>query len=356
MELKTYVKRFVRAGVAAYRTRRLHAKEKARATAAYQAIVSHNPSHALNTSQRRSIRTYSTDVLGSSCFAPWLETYSAYRGGFLEGWIPWNYFVGILLPRWTRYHNIDSKIFTRRLLGTEGVPDIAYYFNGFWLDRDHAPIPTAELKERIFSKTDAVFVKQDRSLQGLGVWKVDKSEFDAEKLAKLGDLVVQLPIKQHPFFERFTPHSVATLRITTVKEAGRPAARKASYLRLARHGAPLVRSAASIRVSIVDSQGTLDERGADSTWKSLTAHPDSGTPFGGAIVPGYKRAVDFCQTLHDQNPFTVLIGWDIAIDPSEHPVLMEWNQGRADIIFSEASIGPCFKGLGWENIWKHRNS
>jgi hypothetical protein len=54
--------------------------------------------------------------------------------------------------------------------------------------------------------------------------------------------------------------------------------------------------------------------------------------------------------------FTVLIGWDIAIGLSEHPILMEWNQGRADIKLSKASFGPCFNGLGWENNWKYRNS
>ena len=59
-----------------------------------------------------------------------------------------------------------------------------------------------------------------------------------------------------------------------------------------------------------------------------------------------------CEQLHDQSPFSVLIGWDLAIDPSGAPVLMEWNEGAAAIAFAEASLGPCFKTLGWENEWR----
>ncbi|KLK92228.1 hypothetical protein AA309_15675 [Microvirga vignae] len=314
--------------------------------------MSQDPSRALSATQQRIIRDYSKDVLGDFAFATWLETYTAYRGKFLEGWIPLNYYTCVLVPSWTRYHDIDAKISTRRILGSEQIPDIAYHFNGFWLDHDYREISPRNLRDLVFAHADAVFAKLDRSSQGRGVWKIKNTEFDPEKLAHMGDLVLQSPIQQHPFYDRFSSESVATLRITTVKEPGRPALMKASTLRVARHGAEIVRSDASIRVPIIDDQWTLSERGADSGWASLAAHPDSGSTFAGAVVPGFERAVALCQKLHDQSPVSMLIGWDIAIDRSEAPVLMEWNQGRADVKFHEAAIGPCFKGLGSEEVWK----
>lgn len=274
------------------------------------------------------------------------------RGEFLEGWIPGNYLSKVLVPSWTRYSRIDAKNLARRVLGTDLIPDLAYHFNGSWIDRDHQHIPPADLKARILSDHDAVFVRLNRSSRGRGVWKIDRSDFDAEKLAALGDFVIHSPIQQHPFFDRFSADSVATLRITTVKQRGLRAVKKASYLRLGRSGAQHIRSDAQFRIPIVDDLGTLGPRGADASWASFSAHPDSNEEFSGQLVPGFESAVQLCETLHDQTPVTILIGWDIAIDPAGMPVLMEWNQGAAATKFSEASVGPCFRNLGWEDIWR----
>jgi hypothetical protein len=240
------------------------------------------------------------------------------------------------------------------MLGTERVPDVAYHVNGCWLDRDYRPIATADLNRALFSDGDAVFLKLDRSSRGEGVWKVRRSEFDPGKVAALGDFVVQSPIEQHAFFDRFNTDSVATVRITTVKPPGLQATKKAAYVRIGRRGADHIRSDAQIRVPVVDDRGTMGARGADASWRSFEAHPDSNAEFAGQAIPGFEDAVRMCETMHDQTPVTVLIGWDIAIDRAGTPQLMEWNQGPAATKFSEASVGPCFKGLGWEDVWKQR--
>ena len=137
----------------------------------------------------------------------------------------------------------------------------------------------------------------------------------------------------------------------TVKPPGQSASAKASYLRLGHGGAALV-NADAIRVPIVDDRGTLSERAADASWRTLSVHPDSQVAFSGKQIPGFQRAAAMCKQLHDESPFSVLIGWDLAIDPSGAPVLMEWNEGAAAIAFAEASLGPCFTDLGWENAWR----
>jgi hypothetical protein len=47
-------------------------------------------------------------------------------------------------------------------------------------------------------------------------------------------------------------------------------------------------------------------------------------------------------------PHFTIIGWDIAISDNDRIELLEWNANRPEIKLSEATIGPCFLGLGWE--------
>jgi hypothetical protein len=345
------LKRVVRERIEAGKTRRFHARDNAKAKAAYQAIVTQDPSRTLSATSKKRIKEYSNDVFGSPKFAPWLEVYSAHRGRFIEGWIPENYFMKVLVPSWTRYNNIDAKTIARRILGTESIPDLAYYINGFWIYREHRHLDTAKLVDHLFADTEAIFFKIDGPAQGKGVQRVTRSEFDHERLSRLGNFVVQAAIEQHPLFDQFTPDSVASLRITTVKPPGHSAKNKASILRLG-HGGATILTADAIRVPVVDDQGSLSERAADARWISHTVHPDSQVAFSGKRIPEFQRAVAMCEKLHDESPFTTLIGWDIAIDRNSAPVIMEWNQGVAGIALSEASLGPCFKNLGWDNIWR----
>lgn len=347
------LKRFVRGRQAAAKTRRFHDQMNAWARTCYASLVTQNPESDLSSAQRKQIKEYSKDIFGSDIFAPWLEVYTAYRGQFIAGWIPENYYRKDVARTLGSYNYLTGKLITRQLLGTESIPDLAYYINGFWLDRERGHLEPSSLKEYLFAQDDAVFIKTDRGARGEGVQKVVRTEFDPEKLSRLGDFVVQSPIEQHPFFASFTPSSVATLRIMTLKAPAQRAKHKASTLFLGRDGATIVtRDALKIPV---DAQGMLLERAIiDATWESFTTHPDNQRAFYGERIPGFERAIATCEKLHDENPYARLIGWDVAIDRSAAPVLMEWNQVWGGIALSEASLGPCFSNLGWEDVWREQ--
>ena len=51
-------------------------------------------------------------------------------------------------------------------------------------------------------------------------------------------------------------------------------------------------------------------------------------------------------------PYARCIGWDVTVDSEEKVNLMEWNGEHNDIKFAEATQGPCFLGLGWEELRK----
>lgn len=341
-----------------YRARQRLASRVARANTMarndYQRIVALQPEAALSSVEMRRIRTYAADVLGSDLHAPGLFVYAAWRGEFLEGWIPRSYHHAIMIPSWTPFPGYDRKTFTRRILVNPPVTDLAYFIRGFWLDSHYKPISRDAVSGILFDTRGHVFVKTDSSLRGLGVSRVAAGAFNLQSIERLGDLVVQAPIRQNQWFDSFTPDSVATIRITTVKMPGNPAEARACYLRLARAGADLVRSEDSIRVPIDQPSGALWSTGVTADWRTLKAHPDSNHAFEGAIIPRFDHLLQFCLDQHDSTPISGLIGWDITLDQDDNPVLIEFNQGRAGIAFTETVCGPCFLGLGLENIWRTR--
>jgi hypothetical protein len=143
---------------------------------------------------------------------------------------------------------------------------------------------------------------------------------------------------------------VATLRITTTRDGVGAVGPRAAYLRLGRKTTQWIRSDDSMRISVVDGEGTLSPHGFTQDWKRWTVHPDTGAAFAGQRIPCFAAAVSACVALHRRAPHFGIVGWDVAVDADERVRLLEWNGVHCDIKFSEATTGPCFTGLGWEDL------
>lgn len=159
-------------------------------------------------------------------------------------------------------------------------------------------------------------------------------------------------ISQHEFFAEFHRDSVATLRLTTVVERGGQASLRAAYLRLGAGRETHVRSASHLRIPICATTGKLFAEGYTVNWERIAAHPDTGIPFEGKTIPNFEACVKLALELQAKVPFAGCVGWDMALDTDGRPIVMEWNGAHNDIKFSEATTGPCFTDLGWENLWK----
>ena len=205
---------------------------------------------------------YSVEVFGSKRFAPWLYVYSAFRGEFKEGWIPDNFYVKTVCPRINSKelrHMTDYKSFSNVVLKTEALPDIAYYIDGIFYDREFSIIGINTLREQIFSSHTEVFVKKDNSGGGgTGVAKLTEGKFNEGEFQRIGNCVIQFSIKQHEFFEEIISGSVATVRITTAKDKKGKIDLRAAFLRLSRKDASWVLGKDEIDVAIANDSGELD--------------------------------------------------------------------------------------------------
>lgn len=309
----------------------------------------------LSVADSKKAEEYAITVLGSVDFAPWLKLYTAFRGEFLEGWIPDNYLGRVVCPSINgNLRDLGKyKTLTKRILQTDSIPDLAYFVKGNWILESGVLSSLSEVKSLCFDQYPYVFLKKNFSFQGNGVVKLRCEDFFKFDFSQAGDFVIQSPIFQHSFMEEISPAAVATLRITTVKAPFQAAKNKLCGLRIGRIGMEYINTHDGISVPITREEGRFFSTANTSDWTILEKHPDTGVYFEGKVIPHFHKAVALCKQLHDRVPHFQLIGWDAAITESGEVSIMDWSIGEPGIAFSESAFGPHFQGLGWENLWKN---
>jgi hypothetical protein len=299
---------------------------------------------------------YATEVLGWRGYAPWLHVYAAIAGEFREGWIPDNYYGKVVLPAVQGPYGEVSRLkpLSRRLLQSDLLADVAYWVNGGLYGRDLEHLDRADLTSVLFADSDRVVFKSDDSVQGQGVFVLDRSGFRADDIDRLPSGVFQNYVRQHPLFAGFTPSSVATMRITTTVTDDGGCRVRAAYLRFGRWSDTHVKTSSHLRVAVDVESGRFADEGYTTEWLTVTEHPDTTVKFAGNLVPEFGKCKAAVVELHRRMPFARSVGWDVIVDTDDEVRVLEWNAGHNDIKFSEATQGPCFSDMGWETLWRRR--
>jgi len=350
--LKQIIIRPVKALLNEYSLMRLHGYHEKMALKALNVIEKQNGK--LNVRYKRTADIYSQEVFGDKRYAPWLYVYSALRGSFVEGWIPGNYYVLVLTPRINgKCSDLDSmRTLTNRILNTDSIPDNSYLINGILYSRKFKPVYEGGELQHIFNNEEVVYFKNNDSAQGKGVIRIKKQDFSYKNFDRSKDGCFQSNIDPHEFFTQITKRSTSTIRITTIRDnSGRISAR-ASYLRVGRDTDDIVRSSSAVKIPVDIYSGILYDHGYMPDWSRTENHPDSDFRFSGKEIPYFHDAKRHMIELHESFPHFSIIGWDYCIDRNDRIRIMEWNAHQTGIVFSEATTGPCFADLGWENIWK----
>jgi len=312
----------------------------------------------INNYVRRLCNEYATEVLGHKHFAPWLYVYSAISGEFKEGWIPDNYYGSVVVPKLKGHYGkisslkpLNSVIFKSNLF-----PDVLSYVNGIFFDTQYRFVSMADVIKIIFKDKDRVIFKSDKSLQGRGIHFFNRDTFNVEQIQRIGNGLFQTYIKQHGVFTMFAADSVATIRITTVYKDDGEVTAKACYLRFGSGTDTHVQSKSHIRVPIDLKTGAFNEVGYTPEWSETKVHPTCQLEFANNIIPNFRECIDTVKVLHKKVPYARCIGWDVTVDHEEKVKIMEWNAEHNDIKFSEATQGPCFADLNWEQLTKEAST
>lgn len=326
-----------------------HNTHKAKAFSAIKVIEKYSDIK-LTPQLKQQANDYADIILGGIEYAPWLYVYTLVSGKFKEGWIPDNFFGTLVSPTSGLYNVSGYKTFSRVILKTDLLPDLAYIIDGSIFDSHFSPINLADLKKIISDQASFVYLKQNVSDKGKGVSRVAIDSIDMRVLKSASNCVIQSPIKQHHILEEINSGSVANIRITTVRNLEDKMEFRASHVNFGRQGHKWVQANNFIQVPVTNLDGEFHPFGYSRSWERFNAHPDTGVSFYNIRIPKFREAVETCLQLHASIPHFPVIGWDIAINDQEQIQLMEWNAGHIGINLDEAVSGPCFTSLNWERF------
>lgn len=221
--------------------------------------------------------------------------------------------------------------------------------NGAYYDEKYHKI---SLKKVLLICSQAIASGQELILKpsgmggGRGIQFMNNSDIEAihEAIRDIGNtaFVIQHVMKQSPSMARFHAGSVNTMRITSLFHKG-DVHILAALVRVGSGqnrvdnwcaGGSLV--GIDIRTGQCLPWALMQDNSRVSVLPSgldLAAEP--------VIVPNFRKACEVVRNAHYSNPYVKLISWDIALDESNEPVMIEANfAGMLQI--HEATTGPVF--------------
>jgi hypothetical protein len=329
-----------------------NAKKNARAMETLRSLESQNGKVSPNVI--KACDDYAVEVFGSKGYAPSLYVYSAFAGEFKEGWIPGNYYDLVVVPVTSGDFGdlSELKSLGGQLIGSRQFPDIARLIQGVFYDEEFGVIPVQSLPDKLFSRSDKVVFKLDNSNKGKAVHVFRRDDFDPRKALRLGNGVFQYFVDQHEELRALSPTAVATLRMTTAVDRNGTASVRACYLRVGRTNDPTIKASSQVRIVVDPRDGSFARWAFLPDNRRIETHPDSGIAFEGGSFPHYGKCVETVTELHRRVPFVSCVGWDVCVDSDNEPKVLEWNGRHNAIGFGEAVQGPCFRGFGWEDLWR----
>lgn len=193
-----------------------------------------------------------------------------------------------------------------------------------------------------------VIIKPSRfsySGRGLIFWSPSRDDESIIKdhLINCGDVVCEEVLKQHPEMSKLNPTSLNTVRIMTLIFQGKVNV-LSSVVRMGMRGKRVDNFTNGGIGCGIKSNGQLKNVAYDYQANRYDKHP-SGTIFESVTIPNYNECIELVTHLAKQiYAISRLISWDLAIDESGHPSLVEMNfPGGLDI--HQLCNGPIYREM-----------
>lgn len=154
------------------------------------------------------------------------------------------------------------------------------------------------------------------------------------------DFVIQECIHQHPIMSQFNPSSINTLRITTLMLNGTFSV-GSILLRCGKPGSAIDNWGTGGVLVTVNTDGRLNKIGHDIHLNEYSQYGDC--IFAECSIPQIPDILRQIERAHREN-FSIckFIGWDIAIDENENPIILELNSSQPGVIGEQIVAGPIF--------------
>lgn len=247
---------------------------------------------------------------------------------------------------WSAAKYMDNKCMYPQLFKTIAQPDVVLYrVNNIWTDTNYQLVDEKEM-ERIVEESDELVMKQANDSEGgsniffiNGETKIEQFRDACDKIKK--DIVVQKSIQQHPVMSSINPSSVNTIRIMTL--LGQNDVKICSSIVRMGHSDSRTDNVSKGGLACgVDENGRLKNVAYNFKGESFHVHPNSGIQFNSIQIPSYEAACDLVREAHPYIPHFRLVSWDLAIEESGRPVLVEANLSYGALNSHQLNNGALF--------------
>lgn len=219
--------------------------------------------------------------------------------------------------------------------------------NGFILDGDYHEISLKDAISLCKDEEEVILKKGKFSWGGKGIMFWNAQETDDDLLAFLDEspnVVCQRVIKQHSELSRLNSTSVNTIRIVTFVFKGQVHI-LSSVARMGIEGARVDNASSGGIVCGIKPDGRLKNVAFNAYAQRFFKHPQ-GTAFESVTIPNFVECTDVVTDLAKRfSSVSRLISWDLAIDETGHPMLVEFNLSYGELDFHQFCNGPIFGDL-----------
>lgn len=227
------------------------------------------------------------------------------------------------------------------------IPQPVIYVNrirGNWYDGNYSVITKKDAL--VILKTCGQFIIKPThdSCQGKNVKKVSSDDKDLEQVISGygNDFIAQEVLQQSQVTARFNPASLNSFRLTTLNINGNVSLCTILF-RCGQGDTPVDNGGAGGLMVGVSEQGAMTDFAFDKNYQRFT-ETKTGIKFGGVIIPNMANIVEMVKSWHSKYMIhSGIVGWDIALDANNNPVMIEVNLMYPGIQFEQLCIGrPLF--------------
>lgn len=220
--------------------------------------------------------------------------------------------------------------------------------DNFYLDADYNSITLKEAIARSKDEGEVILKIALFSGGGFGVMFWNAAEDSEEKLVDFlhsaKDVICQEVIKQHPSISLLNPTSVNTIRMLTFAFKNE-VQMLSSYIRIGGKGSRLDNRQNGGMACGIEKDGRLKATAIDRAANRYDLRPE-GISLDQIVVPNFEKGVEIVTHLAKRFvSITKMISWDIAIDESGEPLLVEANLCGGGLDAHQICNGPLFGDL-----------
>jgi len=300
----------------------------------------------INRQVKKTMKEYARERFGKTSYWPYLALYTEIRGEFIEEWLPVDYYKYVLLPRINpkpSSYLSEHKTFDYRIFGDFAVKPLFLFISGMFLNPDLEVSEDNQVKKFLSDYNNNIVIKEESGCQGKQVSIIHSSEFIPEKLKRNVNYIIQPYIKQYKVLNDLYPESLNTFRVTTYLKDDGSVDIKFVILKFGLDGVKVDNMAAGGHHIYFDISGKPSTFGYDKYgFESGERHKNTGYLYSNVKIPMFNKMIEKCKNAHKKYPYVRLIGWDVCIDDSGEPKLVEWNVDNPGFWIFEAKCGPMW--------------